>query len=547
MTEVARRIPPALALACVLGAVLRFATLDVQSLWYDEAVTAELMRMDLSGLLHAIPDSESSPPLYYLLGWLWTHVFGTGEVGLRSLSALLGTATIPVVHALARRIGGERAGLVAAAIVAVNPLLVWFSQEARAYALLVLLAALAALLWLRALEQPRRSGRAFAWGIVAALAVATHYYAIFLVGPMALWLALARDSRARAVAGLVPLGLALAALAPLALGQRANDSASFIRDSALATRILQVPKQLLVGYDSPAETLLAVLSGVVLVVALAGLWALLARRQLAATGRAAAAPPAVREQAEPSAGREQAEPRPGREQSAPPAGREQAEPPGGAEAGQPPAGREDAGRLAALVAAALVLPALAALAGEDHLITRNLLAVAPIGAALAGAGLAHAARRWPAVGPAAIASGCVLGLAAVVGVALDPRSQRDDWRGAVAALGRTPGQRLLVATPASALAPLRYYLPGARPLTEVAIATQELDYIAMAERTPGERPKPPRPPAPPEIFGYALIAGARAETFTVLRLRAAAPAPIAAGGVARGLNNKPPLLVVFTR
>ena len=61
-------------------------------------------------MLRAIPDSESTPPLYYVLAWLWTHVFGTGEVGLRSLSALLGTATIVVVWALGRRLGGDRAG-----------------------------------------------------------------------------------------------------------------------------------------------------------------------------------------------------------------------------------------------------------------------------------------------------------------------------------------------------------------------------------------------------------------------------------------------------
>ncbi|MDX6719476.1 MAG: mannosyltransferase, partial [Solirubrobacteraceae bacterium] len=117
MAPTRRRIPPALALACVAGAALRFATLDLQSLWYDEAVTAQLLRMDLAGMLHAIPDSESSPPLYYVLAWLWSHVFGTGEVGLRSLPALLGTTTIPVVWALARRLGGDRAGLFAAALV----------------------------------------------------------------------------------------------------------------------------------------------------------------------------------------------------------------------------------------------------------------------------------------------------------------------------------------------------------------------------------------------------------------------------------------------
>ena len=58
------------------GAVLRFVTLDSQSLWYDEAVTAQLLQMDFGAMLRAIPDSESTPPLYYVLAWLWTHVFG---------------------------------------------------------------------------------------------------------------------------------------------------------------------------------------------------------------------------------------------------------------------------------------------------------------------------------------------------------------------------------------------------------------------------------------------------------------------------------------
>jgi mannosyltransferase len=488
-----RRIPLVLAIVCVAGAVLRFATLDGQSLWFDEAVTARLLRMDLAGLLHAIPDSESSPPLYYLLAWLWTHVFGTGEVGLRSLSALLGTATIPVVWALGRRIGGERAGLVAAALIAVNPMLVWFSQEARAYGLLVLLAALAALLWLRALERPG-PGRAAAWGVVAALALATHYYAIFLVTPMAIWLLLAgaRTNRVR-LAALAPLLVALVALAPLALKQRANDTAAFIGDSALGTRILQVPKQLLVGYDSPAETLLAILSAIVLLVALRGLWALVAS---GARGPA----------------------------------------------------QDDAVQLAGLVAATLVLPALAALVGEDHLITRNLIAVAPLGAALAGAGLVHAERLWPALKPTALASACLLGLIAVVGVALEPRSQRDDWRGAVRALGHEPGERVIVATPASALAPLRYYLPGTRPLTEPAVLTSEVDYIALSERSPGERPDPPRPKQTPDPAPALGLAGeARSDTFTVLRLRATPPIAVSREVVAVGLDGKGAAVLVGTR
>src|ERR671938_379746 len=128
-----RRLLIALTLA---GAALRFATLDVQSFWYDEAVTAGLVRHDLWGMLDKIPGSESTPPLYYVLAWLWTRVFGSGEAGVRSLSALLGTLAIPVFYLTARELTrSERAAVAVAALAAFNPFLVWFSQEARTYAL----------------------------------------------------------------------------------------------------------------------------------------------------------------------------------------------------------------------------------------------------------------------------------------------------------------------------------------------------------------------------------------------------------------------------
>ena len=72
--------------------------------------------------------------------------------------------------------------------------------------------------------------------------------------------------------------LAGIALAPLALGQRANDSAEFIGDSALLTRLAQVPKQFLVGYDAPLEPLLVAVSALAIVAGFAGLAALLSGR-----------------------------------------------------------------------------------------------------------------------------------------------------------------------------------------------------------------------------------------------------------------------------
>jgi mannosyltransferase len=144
-----QRWVPWLAGLTVLGAALRFAFLDAKGFWEDEAVTLLLVRMDFGEMLSSLPDFERTPPLYYALAWAWAKLFGEGEVGMRSLSALLGTATIPVAFRAARELVTPRTALVAAALVAVNPILVWYSQEARSYALLVLLAALSLLYFAR--------------------------------------------------------------------------------------------------------------------------------------------------------------------------------------------------------------------------------------------------------------------------------------------------------------------------------------------------------------------------------------------------------------
>jgi mannosyltransferase len=124
-----------------VGAIVRFATLDAQSFDHDEAVTAmRVLHPSLFDTLSEVANGERSPPLYYILAWGWTRIFGTGEVGLRSLSALFGTLTVPLAYLAALAlVERRRIALLAAAFVALNPYLVWYSQEARSYALMVLL------------------------------------------------------------------------------------------------------------------------------------------------------------------------------------------------------------------------------------------------------------------------------------------------------------------------------------------------------------------------------------------------------------------------
>ena len=170
----------------LLGAVLRFATLDLQSYRYDEAVTVgRVLQPSLFDTLSAVAHSESTPPLYYLVAWLWSRPFGTGEVWMRSLSALAGTGSIVVVYLGAVALPlPRRAGLIAAAMVAVSPVLIWFSQDARAYALVFLLTALSFLFFARARRSGARRDLAW-WAVFSALAFATHYFAGFVVAPEA--------------------------------------------------------------------------------------------------------------------------------------------------------------------------------------------------------------------------------------------------------------------------------------------------------------------------------------------------------------------------
>jgi uncharacterized membrane protein len=118
------RVP--IVLLTALGAVLRFIGIGHQGFWYDESYTASLVRYDPGRMLGQLPHLESTPPLYYCVAWGWVRVFGDGSAGLKSLSALCGVLTIPVVYACASKLHlHRRPALIAAALTACNPFLIW--------------------------------------------------------------------------------------------------------------------------------------------------------------------------------------------------------------------------------------------------------------------------------------------------------------------------------------------------------------------------------------------------------------------------------------
>ena len=182
-----------LAAATIAGAVLRIVAIGREALWGDEALTYVLAQAPAEALARAPIDPTA--PLYY-----WLHQLlipdGASAAAGRSIAMVAGVLAIPAAFFLARQMIGRGAWL-AAAWVAVSAPLVDYSQEARAYALLVLLILLSALALHRALDPAaRRQGSSMAAFVVATLlALYTHFVALFWAAPAILILVV--ESRRR--------------------------------------------------------------------------------------------------------------------------------------------------------------------------------------------------------------------------------------------------------------------------------------------------------------------------------------------------------------
>jgi mannosyltransferase len=405
-----------LAALTLLAAVLRLATIDQQSFWYDEAFTpVHVLHQSLWATLHSVVHTENSPPLWYVLAWGDSRVFGTGEVALRLPSALAGIATVPVAWAIGRELCGRAAAVLCAAIVAVNPLFVWYSQEARAYELFVLTVALAMLCFLRARQQPTLR-RIAAFALTGTLALLSHYFAVFVLAPMVVWLLWDRRTRRAALPAVGLLALVAVALLPLISAQGGHGT-QWIGRWALSSRLQAIPQYYLTGYSGAPLG-----HGVELLVALPilaglgyGLWCMLDH----------------------------------------------------------PQARQ--GALIALVLAvcAVLLPIVLAVFGADYLAPRNLVAaMVPVSALIAVVVVA------PGTGRAGVALGVtiVLALTAIsLDVVLSPRLQRGNWRDLSSAIGGPLHERAITTVELGA-APLEYYLPGLHNLhSGSAVRVREID------------------------------------------------------------------------
>jgi 4-amino-4-deoxy-L-arabinose transferase-like glycosyltransferase len=198
-----------------VGAVVRLLVLH-DSLFADELSTYWVVSgRSLTGVISTVhTDAEITPPLFFALSWLATRIDFTAEM-LRLPSYVGGVATIPLVYLLGTRTVGRWAATVAAALTAVGPFMVYYSTEARGYALMMALAVLSTVAMLLAIE-----GRGARWWVLYAAsscgAMYSHYTAVFFLAAQFAWVLWAHPE-ARRAALLANLG-AVVAFLPWATG-----------------------------------------------------------------------------------------------------------------------------------------------------------------------------------------------------------------------------------------------------------------------------------------------------------------------------------------
>ncbi len=174
-----------LAVLTLTGLLLRLFALGNQRFWQDEHATYLLASAPLADLLGPKSALETNPPLYYILQKAW-FFWGDSRFAMRTLPALFGAGSIPVVYAIGRRLHGRSVATVAALLFISAPVHLHYAREIRCYSLLTLTCALAFACLLAVLPgtelQPRR--RLFAWigyTLSVAIALVLHNTAILLL------------------------------------------------------------------------------------------------------------------------------------------------------------------------------------------------------------------------------------------------------------------------------------------------------------------------------------------------------------------------------
>jgi len=175
--------PLILFVILVVVFILRAYHLNYDGLWNDELYTAYTSNPELSiGKITHILSFDIHPPLHNFICYFWAMLFGYNDVSLRILNMLFGFFAAVSVYHIARELFSKKVALYALCFAAVNFYLVRYSQEVRAYSLLILLSNYSFYFFVKLTRDGFSKNNAIKYILVTTAMVYTHYFALFVVG-----------------------------------------------------------------------------------------------------------------------------------------------------------------------------------------------------------------------------------------------------------------------------------------------------------------------------------------------------------------------------
>lgn len=166
-----------------------FLTISKASIWFDEAFSAYIIRFNFAEIWH-YTSVDVHPPLYYFLLKIWSVFFGSSDFALRSLSAFFGVLTIILAYFLVKRLYNKKIALLASSFLAISPMLIRYSQEARMYTMVAFLSVLTVRAFYEAWVAENTMKSKKKWRIIYIIAVCAGIWTqyIYALIPISLWI-----------------------------------------------------------------------------------------------------------------------------------------------------------------------------------------------------------------------------------------------------------------------------------------------------------------------------------------------------------------------
>jgi len=192
-----------------------------QSLWLDEAISANVAKMPIEEIVRNFSIGDFHPPIFYWFLDLWTKTFGSNVVILRFSSVLFSLITIYFSYLIGKKIKNKKNGILAALFLTINPLFIYYSQELRMYSMATMWLIIGFYYFVKIKSKKYLKRDLVIFNLMMGLAFGTFYGSIFLIASFAIYFLIKKEWKLFWLTN-IGTGLAIIILTPLLLTQIKN-------------------------------------------------------------------------------------------------------------------------------------------------------------------------------------------------------------------------------------------------------------------------------------------------------------------------------------